>query len=72
MDTGEGIFKMITADSEQAAREALQLLKAEHPRHGGTFYIGQNIEFNGSRFRVLAISKHTVTLKLLPKVTVKA
>ena len=39
----------------------------KYPKHGGVFYVGQNLTINDSKFRVLAITKKTMTLRLLPR-----
>jgi len=65
MDTGDGIFRRV--DTDEQAEKALAQLRSEYPKHGGAFYIGQNLEVNGSKFLVLAITKKTMTLKLLQK-----
>jgi hypothetical protein len=67
MDTGNGLFAQLEADNKEKALAALEKFRAENPNHGGTFYVGQNLEINGSKFRVLAITKKTMTLRLLPK-----
>lgn len=72
MDTGNGTLKLMQGQgADEAAIQAslkAQLIAAErqYPNHGGTFYVGQNLELNGSKFRVLAISKKTITLRVLP------
>jgi hypothetical protein len=67
MDTGRGFFEMMKKSEDDAqAQEMLRAMRAEHPQHGGTFYVGQNLQFEGSKFRVLAITKKTMTLRLLP------
>jgi hypothetical protein len=73
MDTGKGNLKLITGKGldEQSSlvelRKQLRAAEAEYPNHGGTFYVGQNLELNGSKFRVLAVTKKTITLRVLPK-----
>ena len=76
MDTGHGYFQQLQND------KVLETIKQVHeesnlptiteawnkfPKHGGIFYVGQNIQINDSKFRVLSITKKTMTLKLLPK-----
>jgi hypothetical protein len=72
MDTGKGGFTELGTfyEDEMNQGEALKAIEEaqrKYPNHGGTFFIGQNIELDGSKFRVLAITKHTMTLRLLPK-----
>lgn len=68
MDTGEGYLKMIQSGNTPLDLDvALEAAKREYPKHGGTFYVGQNLELNGSHVRVIAITKKTITLKVLPK-----
>lgn len=72
MDTGNGTLKLMQGqgadEAEIQSSLKAQLLAAEsrYPNHGGTFYVGQNLELNGSKFRVLAITKKTITLRVLP------
>jgi hypothetical protein len=72
MDTGEGILKMMSGKGDTVPEKmkdlAYQIQQAEkqYPNHGGTFYVGQNLELNGSKFRVLTITKKTITLRVLP------
>jgi hypothetical protein len=79
MDTGEGRFIPVDLTEKDKQRiddvaengspfRPMKLIDAQfkYPKHGGTFYIGQNISLNGSRFRVLKIEKRILTLKLLP------
>jgi hypothetical protein len=72
MDTGKGGFVNLGTfyDDEMSGKDAIHAIEEAHkkyPNHGGVFFIGQNIELAGSNFRVLAITKKTMTLRLLPK-----
>jgi len=72
MDTGNGVFEMLQVNQERQRKtvsdlEVINEAKKRNPNHGGTFYVGQNLEVNESKFRVIAISKKTITLRLLPK-----
>jgi hypothetical protein len=58
--------KAIKRRMPKTAIPTLEEAEKQHPNHGGTFYIGQNVEMNGSKFRVLMITKKTITLRLLP------
>jgi hypothetical protein len=78
MDTGNEYFQRVNNVEAEKLWNALQEngdpriktleeAQKEHPNHGATFYVGQNIEIDGSKFRVLTITKKTMTLRLLPK-----
>lgn len=67
MDTGQGELKRVIAENEAQLQERLAIMRAENPQHGGTFYVGQNLEFEGSKFRVLQITKKTLVLRVLPR-----
>jgi len=55
MDDGKGSFVPITEE------------QFEEPPVEGKFRVGQAVECNGSRFRVHAIRRKQLVLKLLPK-----
>jgi hypothetical protein len=70
MDDGRGHFIQVHPTEEEKERIEISQLSQEqnnNPGHGGYFYVGQNLAFNNSRFRVLTIGKKTISLKLLPK-----
>ena len=74
MDTGNGYFQQLRNDevleNVKKVHEQLPTIQEawnDYPKHGGVFYVGQNLELDGSKFRVLAITKKTMTLRLLPK-----
>ena len=64
MDTGEGRFDRFETMEELEA-ERKRLVTAGK-RVGGTFYIGQELEIKGSRFKVSKIIRDGLKLKLLP------
>lgn len=79
MDSGRGYFIPVEITPEEKERidkavndeeihiTKLNKLQGSSPNHGGTFYRGQNLKINGSKFRVLEMNKKTLLLKLLPK-----
>jgi len=67
MDDGKGHFVPVEIKKTQDVQQELAKLKHKHPDYGGLYYIGQNLEFNDSKFRVISFTKNTITLKLLPK-----
>jgi hypothetical protein len=67
MDTGKGYFVDTEMKPEEVTPLSLQPLRHKYPDYGGVFHVGQNLELNGSKFRVLTITKKTMTLRLLPK-----
>ena len=62
MDTGKGYMEQFTDKSKE-----LEALKQKYPNHGGVFEVGEEIEIRGSRWRVKAIGKKEMRLRLLPK-----
>jgi hypothetical protein len=67
MDTGKGYFEQVNETSNEALQEHLAELVKKHENHGGTFYAGQNLTIEGSKFRVLSFTRNTMTLRVLPK-----
>lgn len=67
MDTGQGRFEQVNADSEKQLEEMKKLLEKQYPQHGGWFREGEIVELKGSRFRVKRIKPNEITLKLLKR-----
>jgi uncharacterized Zn finger protein len=66
MDTGEGRFEQF--DSEAELRDKLDELRRQFPRmNEQAFSIGQEVEINGSKFRVSKITPKKMTLRILPR-----
>ena len=64
MDTGNGRFEML--ESERFNR--LISGEEEKPeRAGGIFSIGEELEIDGSKFRVRKITRKDLILRLLPR-----
>ena len=61
MDTGEGRFEMMEAMLDEEA------LRDKYPKSKGIFYVGEEIEIKGSKFKVKDISPWGIKLKLLPQ-----
>lgn len=59
MDTGEG--KMVSFNSEVE----IPMLHKKCPKAKGVFYIGEELEIKGSKFKVKDITPFGIRLKLL-------
>lgn len=67
MDTGQGRFEQVQADSEKELEEVKKLLEDKYPQHGGWFREGEIVELKGSTFRVKRIKPTEITLKLVKR-----
>ena len=61
MDTGKGYFQLLEAD------KYLELIE-EQGNDRKLFRTGEEVELKGSRFKVHAIKKNRLILKLLPSI----
>ena len=67
MDQGDGMFKMFEAENEEMLNKIEKELQEQHPEHGGTFTVGEELEIRGSKFKIAKIMRNRMMLKLLPK-----
>ena len=67
MDTGNGTFKTIEAESEGKLATMKAALEERYPNHGGWFRVGEEVEIHGSLFRVKSVKPTELRLKLLKR-----
>lgn len=68
MDTGQGRFVALPDKLEETTiPEMMKKLEAQYPKHGGWFREGEEIELNGSRFRVKKVKPTEIVLRLLKR-----
>ena len=66
MDTGEGRFEQF--DSEEEMRNKLAELRDRFPRlNEFAFRVGEEVEIQGSKFKITRITPKKLTLRILPR-----
>lgn len=71
MDTGRGVFEPLTEEIERDLRKAIRDTELKEGKQSDpvmlprVFCVGQEVEVNGSHFRVVKIAKRRLVLKLL-------
>lgn len=67
MDTGRGHFEIVDDVTDEELADRRNEMELQHPNHGGWFRVGEEVELNGSRFRVKAVKPTELRLKLLKR-----
>lgn len=67
MDTGEGVFEVLDDVTDEELAERRSEMELRFPKHGGWFRVGEEVELNGSRFRIKAVKPTELRLKLLKR-----